>query len=106
VAGACARVAVMYAGRVLESGTVEDVFRQPLHPYTEALCRALPRPGARGADLYSIPGQPPRLNQPLTGCPFAPRCPVATEICGEPVALVETAAGRWTACVRRQRGEL
>jgi oligopeptide transport system ATP-binding protein len=106
VAGACDLVAVMYAGRVVESGPVADVFRQPLHPYTQALCRALPRPTARGLDLYSIPGQPPRLTQAEPGCPFAPRCPDAAALCREPVALREHAPGHRTACVRVQRGEL
>jgi len=106
VAGACDRVAVMYAGRVVETGPVAAVFRQPLHPYTQALYRALPRPAARGVDLYSIPGQPPRLTRPELGCPFAPRCPAAAAICREPMALAELADGHATACVRRQRGEL
>jgi len=106
VAGACDRVAVMYAGRVVETGSVTDVFRQGLHPYTQALCRALPRPGARGTDLYSIPGQPPRLTEACPGCPFAPRCPAATACCQEPVTLAEARTGHWTACVRTQRGEL
>ena len=106
VAGACDRVAVMYAGRVLETGRVTDVFRRPLHPYTQALYRALPVPGRRGADLYTIPGQPPRLTRAEPGCPFAPRCAAAASVCSAPVSLGELAPGHWTACVRMQRGEL
>jgi oligopeptide transport system ATP-binding protein len=106
VAGACDRVAVMYAGRLLETGSVAAVFQRPLHPYTQALYRALPVPSARGADLYTIPGQPPRLTRAEPGCPFAPRCPAATAICAAPLGLVEVVPGHWTACVRMQRGEL
>jgi oligopeptide transport system ATP-binding protein len=106
VAGACDRVAVMYAGRLVESGRVTEVFRRPLHPYTQALYRALPVPGCRGTDLYTIPGQPPRLTRAEPGCPFAPRCPAAAAICSTPLGLVEMTPGHWTACVRMQRGEL
>jgi oligopeptide transport system ATP-binding protein len=106
VAGSCDRVAVMYAGRLVETGTVREVFRQPLHPYTQALYRALPTPRQRGTDLYSIPGQPPRLTHPGPGCPFLPRCAAAAPRCREPMGLVEVTPGHWTACGRTQRGEL
>ncbi|NLF16874.1 MAG: ABC transporter ATP-binding protein [Lentisphaerae bacterium] len=107
VAGACDRVAVMYAGRIVETGPVEAVFRQPLHPYTEALYRALPRLALEPRrDLEAIPGQPPRITAPEPGCPFAPRCRHAAPVCREPMALRELSAGHATACLRRQRGEL
>ncbi len=106
VAGACDRVAVMYAGRVVEAGPAPEVLGRPLHPYTEALRRAIPSPKARGGDLPTIPGQPPRLTDAGPGCPFAPRCPAAAEVCREMPGLAQVEPGRWTACVRRQRGEL
>lgn len=68
------RVAVFYAGRIVELGPAEQVLRDPQHPYTQALLSALPRKGA--TELTSLPGQPPDLSQPITGCAFAPRCPV------------------------------
>ncbi|MGW4802382.1 oligopeptide/dipeptide ABC transporter ATP-binding protein, partial [Nonomuraea sp. NPDC004297] len=85
IAGRADRVAVMYAGRVVETATTAELFRAPRHRYTEALMRALPesaRPGPDGAGrLYSIPGLPPDLSRPLTGCRFAPRCGQATDEC-------------------------
>ncbi|SDK39362.1 peptide/nickel transport system ATP-binding protein/peptide/nickel transport system ATP-binding protein [Nonomuraea maritima] len=80
IAGRADRVAVMYAGRVVETGTTADLFRAPRHRYTEALMRALPESAAEGR-LYSIPGLPPDLSRPLTGCRFAPRCQFATDEC-------------------------
>ncbi|WP_214410231.1 dipeptide ABC transporter ATP-binding protein [Sphaerisporangium fuscum] len=85
IAGHADRVAVMYAGRVVETTSTEQLFRSPRHRYTEALMEALPESAVRGngADerLYSIPGLPPDLSRPLTGCRFAPRCRFATEEC-------------------------
>jgi oligopeptide transport system ATP-binding protein len=75
VAGTCDRVAVMYGGRVLESGTVDQVFYQPRHAYTRALHKAIPSLQAKGGTLYTIPGAPPDLARPLGGCAFFPRCP-------------------------------
>ena len=77
VAEFCDRVAVMYAGRFVESATTRDLFRQPIHPYTEALLRALPTPavGDKGR-LPSIGGRPPSLSELPPGCSFEPRCPV------------------------------
>ena len=73
------RVAVYYAGRVVEEGTVTQVLRSPSHPYTRALLEAMPRPGL--TRLSVIGGQPPRLNQLPEGCAFRPRCPHAFEKC-------------------------
>ncbi|MFD1939876.1 dipeptide ABC transporter ATP-binding protein [Nonomuraea mangrovi] len=85
IASRADRVAVMYAGRVVESATTAELFRSPRHRYTEALMEALPgsasrENGSRGR-LYSIPGLPPDLSRPMTGCRFAPRCRFATEAC-------------------------
>ncbi|WP_127503061.1 ABC transporter ATP-binding protein [Actinoplanes solisilvae] len=79
IAGRADRVAVMYAGRVVETSATRELFAQPRHRYTEALLEALPE-GATER-LYSIPGLPPDLSRPLTGCRFAPRCRNATDGC-------------------------
>ncbi|MFM8470105.1 MAG: ABC transporter ATP-binding protein, partial [Limisphaerales bacterium] len=74
VAGFCRRVLVMYAGRVVESGPVEDIFARPLHPYNRALQRSIPALQGKGAELYTIPGLPPDVSKPLPACAFADRC--------------------------------
>jgi oligopeptide/dipeptide ABC transporter ATP-binding protein len=81
VAKICDRVAVMYAGRIVEIGPVRRLFREPAHPYTRALIESIPRLGARSARLTAIEGQPPDLASLPPGCSFAPRCPVAMERC-------------------------
>ncbi|QNS08411.1 ABC transporter ATP-binding protein [Streptomyces xanthii] len=75
------RVYVMYAGRIAESGPAEALFAHPRHPYTAALLASTPRLEAPVGRLAAIDGQPPDLRQELHGCPFAARCPLATEIC-------------------------
>ena len=77
----CDRVNVMYAGRIVESGDVRRIFRAPVHPYTIGLMRSVPVSGARRRRLYQINGQPPDLTKLPTGCPFAPRCEHAMDIC-------------------------
>jgi oligopeptide/dipeptide ABC transporter ATP-binding protein len=74
VAETCDRMAVMYAGRICEVGPVSAVFSQPRHAYTDALLRSMPGDGPARSHLLSIPGQPPRLDRPVPGCAFAPRC--------------------------------
>ncbi|GGT32064.1 dipeptide ABC transporter ATP-binding protein [Nonomuraea spiralis] len=82
IASRADRVAVMYAGRVVEATTTAELFRQPRHRYTEALMESLPGAADHGGGaLYSIPGLPPDLSRPMTGCRFAPRCRFATEEC-------------------------
>jgi oligopeptide/dipeptide ABC transporter ATP-binding protein len=76
-----ARVAVMYAGRVVETATVERIFRAPAHPYTEALLSCLPDAAHRGHRLTTIPGQAARPGQVRQGCAFAPRCRYAVDVC-------------------------
>ena len=81
VAEICGRVSVMYAGHIVESGDVREIFRRPMHPYTRDLIESIPRSGARGRKLPTIPGKPPDLLTEITGCPYAPRCARADETC-------------------------
>jgi len=84
VAGLSERVAVMYAGSIVETAPVRDLFRQPRHPYSLGLLGAMPRTDARhaaGENLVPIPGAPPDLREAMVGCPFAPRCAMAVERC-------------------------
>ena len=79
VAQTCQSLAVMYAGQVVETGTVHDVFHQPRHPYTLGLLRSVPDADDVRESLDSIPGSPPDLVSPPPGCRFAPRCAFAEE---------------------------
>src|SRR5262249_26757430 len=81
VAANADRVAVMYAGRIVEMGSTLEVFDRPAHPYTQALLRCLPDVGRRRQQLVEIGGQPPDLAQLPPGCPFAPRCPARQALC-------------------------
>ncbi|MFI3252780.1 MAG: ABC transporter ATP-binding protein [Eubacteriales bacterium] len=82
VAGAAARVFVMYGGKIVESGSTEEIFYNPKHPYTWALLNSVPRLNiAHKEELYSIKGTPPDLLTPPAGCPFAPRCDHRMSIC-------------------------
>jgi len=83
VAKMCDRVAVMYAGRLVEMGDVRDIFNNPSHPYTEALLASVPKLEEDVEKLYSIEGQPPTLHDLPPGCPFAPRCPYVMDRCRE-----------------------
>jgi oligopeptide transport system ATP-binding protein len=73
VAGMCDRINVMYAGKIVESGTAEDIFKRAQHPYTIALQRSIPSLGSKGSPLYTIPGLPPDLSKPIPGDAFAMR---------------------------------
>ncbi len=75
------KVAIMYAGKIVEYGYIDDVYRDPQHPYTQALLRAIPRLRGPKEKLAYIPGQPPDLRAPPPGCRFAPRCPRVMDIC-------------------------
>jgi oligopeptide/dipeptide ABC transporter ATP-binding protein len=81
VAKMCDQLAVMYAGRVVESGSVSRIFNAPAHPYTEALLNSIPRMGDSRKRLAAIDGQPPNLASLPRGCAFAPRCPKAFDRC-------------------------
>ena len=99
VAEICDRVAVMYAGNIVEVAEVNELFRNPLHPYTQGLLAAIPRPDAVRGELTSIKGSVPNLIYPPSGCRFHPRCPSAFEKC--PLSkppLVEARAGHFVEC--------
>ncbi|MGB3313160.1 MAG: ABC transporter ATP-binding protein [Albidovulum sp.] len=99
VAQTCDRVAVMYAGRIVEEGTVRDVLRAPCHPYTVGLMRSVPEDVTPRTPLYSVPGTPPSLDALPRGCAFAPRCPNKGEGCEARVPMLEALApGRSAAC--------
>jgi oligopeptide/dipeptide ABC transporter ATP-binding protein len=99
VAELCDRVAVMYAGRIVEIGPVRRLFTAPAHPYTQALLASIPRFGARQARLTAIAGQPPDLATLPAGCAFAPRCPRALDRCTvEAPPETAVAAGHATRC--------
>ena len=93
------RVAVMYAGKIVEIGSVDQIFKNPLHPYTKGLLRAVPNPLAKIERLEAIPGTVPNLITPPKGCRFHPRCPYATEACRTEVPkLKELEPGHFVAC--------
>jgi oligopeptide transport system ATP-binding protein len=106
VAGLCERIAVMYGGRFVETAPTRDLFRDPRHPYTEALLRAVPRlDEERPERLVAIAGMPPRLDRPFDACPFEPRCPLREERCRAAVPpLAPAGPGRAHACVVRAGG--
>ena len=84
VAQTARRVAVMYGGKIVETGTVREIFYNPQMPYTWGLLASIPLPTAdRSQDLIPIPGSPPDMLEPPKGCPFTPRCPYAMQICAE-----------------------
>lgn len=81
VASSCEKVAIMYAGRIMESGKTEDVLMNPKHPYTQGLMRSFPSFWGEKSSLRGIPGSLPDLSKPIPGCVFAPRCQYANERC-------------------------
>jgi peptide/nickel transport system ATP-binding protein len=102
LASTCDRVAVMYAGRIIEQGSASDVFVRPLHPYARALAAAFPRIGDaqfRYAPA-GVPGDPPFPGDLPTGCPFHPRCPCAEDVCTTSEPLLEKHGERDAACHR------
>ncbi|MDP1834817.1 MAG: ABC transporter ATP-binding protein [Chlamydiales bacterium] len=100
VAGICDRIVVMYAGEVMESGTVEQIFYNPQHPYTKALLEAVPRLGqSHKQKLIPIEGAPPHLLYPPKGCPFTARCKWAMQVCPDHrPPLEEVSPGQKAAC--------
>ena len=97
------RVAVMYAGEIIETGTVHDIIRDARHPYTKGLLAANLHGAVRGARLNAISGAPPSLERRPTACSFAPRCPVAREACAsQPPPHVAVGAQRQVRCILAQ----
>ncbi|QXE34888.1 ABC transporter ATP-binding protein [Streptomyces sp. GMY02] len=99
VADAADRIAVMYAGRIVETAPVHALYKAPAHPYTRGLLDSVPRLDRKGRELYAIKGLPPNLLRVPSGCAFHPRCPVARDICrtDEP-PLLDAGEGRRSAC--------
>jgi oligopeptide/dipeptide ABC transporter ATP-binding protein len=93
------RIAVMYAGRIVEIARAQEIFSRPMHPYTRGLIACVPNILADQKELVTMPGSPPDLVDPPAGCPFAPRCPKVMPICREKTpALFEHAPGHSAAC--------
>ncbi|MFD8374102.1 ABC transporter ATP-binding protein [Streptomyces sp. NPDC059688] len=99
VADVADRIAVMYAGKIVESAPVHDIYKAPAHPYTRGLLDSIPRLDQKGQELYAIKGLPPNLTRIPPGCSFHPRCPMARDVCrtDEP-ALYEVSEVRGSAC--------
>ncbi len=108
VSGMAQRVALMYAGQIVEVATAEHFFRRPRHPYAQALLRALPDASRRGQPLHAIAGTVPPLWTRFQGCRFAPRCAHAQDRCTQPVTLplADVAPGHAVRCVRAADGSL
>ncbi len=101
VAGLCEKMIVLYAGRVMEQGTVEDLFKNPKHPYTIGLLHSTPNMNADVQELNAIAGSPPNLQNLPKGCAFAPRCPFKVDACSNEVPqLREVSQGWFKACIR------
>ncbi|GDY45253.1 hypothetical protein SANT12839_061350 [Streptomyces antimycoticus] len=104
VADVADTIAVMYAGRIVETAPVRDLYRRPAHPYTRGLLDSVPRVDHRGERLYAIKGAPPSPLAMPSGCPFHPRCPRAQDVCRAerpPLYVVAADAGadsRTSAC--------
>jgi peptide/nickel transport system ATP-binding protein len=98
IAQLCHRVAVMYAGEIVEVGEAEKIFEQPAHPYTQGLLSATPRPDEVTERMIAIEGVPPDLISPPPGCAFAPRCPQTREGCSRQVALTPYEENRQVSC--------
>ncbi|MEU1408422.1 ABC transporter ATP-binding protein [Streptomyces sp. NPDC005728] len=99
VADVADRIVVMYAGRIVESARVHDLYKSPAHPYTRGLLDSIPRLDQKGQELYAIKGLPPNLLHIPPGCAFHPRCPLAQDVCRTDVPpLHEVSEDRGSAC--------
>jgi oligopeptide/dipeptide ABC transporter ATP-binding protein len=99
VAQTCDRLAVLYAGRVIEIGSTREIFNDPRHPYTRGLMNAIPKPGSRGKKMAAIAGTVPSNPGAMKGCPFAPRCEHAFERCHtETPSLLHVSERHQSAC--------
>ncbi|MBT2409090.1 ABC transporter ATP-binding protein [Streptomyces sp. ISL-12] len=99
VADVADEIAVMYAGRIVESAPVHEIYQNPAHPYTRGLLESIPRLDQKGRELYAIKGLPPSLTRIPPGCAFHPRCPMAQDVCRTDVPpLYEVSGTRGSAC--------
>ncbi|CAG7603525.1 ABC transporter ATP-binding protein [Actinacidiphila bryophytorum] len=99
VADVADKIAVMYAGRIVEDAPVHDIYAKPAHPYTKGLLQSIPRLDQKGQELYAIKGLPPNLTRIPSGCAFNPRCPMAQDVCRTDVpALHPVGTARGSAC--------
>ena len=105
VAQVCSRVAVMYAGKIVEDAPIDRIFEAPAHPYTKGLLDALPHPFRRVDRLATIPGTLPDLLNPPSGCRFAQRCSHAHAVCATPVAFRQVAPSHEVACTLYEQAE-
>lgn len=107
VATTCKKVVVLYAGRIMESGSVDKVLTEPKHPYTQGLLKSFPAFRGERQSLRGIPGSLPDLSERMPGCVFAPRCPHADERCRSERPRESSVADGWTvACLKVEDGEL
>jgi oligopeptide/dipeptide ABC transporter ATP-binding protein len=98
VAETADRVVVMYAGEIVEDGTVEEIFRSPQHPYTQGLLASVPSVDGEKTELKAIPGSMPNINEAIEGCRFHPRCAFATDLCRVKAPELFTENGHRTKC--------
>ncbi|PVC98453.1 ABC transporter ATP-binding protein [Streptomyces sp. CS014] len=99
VADVADKIAVMYAGRIVETAPVHEIYKAPAHPYTKGLLQSIPRLDQKGQELYAIKGLPPNLTRIPPGCAFNPRCPMAQDVCRSDVPpLYEVDEQRRSAC--------
>ena len=99
VASVADRIAVMYAGRIVEHADVYALYERPAHPYTRALINSIPKHHGRGEPLMTIKGLPPNLTRIPPGCPFHPRCPIRQDLCAVDVPpSIDLGSGRTSAC--------
>lgn len=101
IAEICHRVIVMYAGRIVEVGTVEQIFSQPQHPYTRLLLETIPNPQKQRGEFIPIAGQVPSQQNLPVGCKFHPRCPEFFQKCYQEPPLRQLPSGQWVSCWRR-----
>ena len=95
----CEKVAIMYAGKIVEYGDITEIFKKPLHPYTQGLISAFPNIKAEKTRVQSIPGAPPNLLSPPPGCRFHPRCKYAMDICRrEEPDFIKISKNHFVAC--------
>ncbi|TSA49277.1 ABC transporter ATP-binding protein, partial [archaeon] len=101
----CDRLAIMYAGQLVEVGDTQDIFTHPIHPYTQGLLLSIPKFGGSRKLIPAVKGSPPSLLSPPRGCRFCPRCPIADEECDSIVPQLEAVNGnRKVACHKKDYG--